>query len=68
MDLRRLPPPDAERRFGRRASDGELQARYHTAAFVAQVAGLSLPAGSRIGAYGVAPPTAPAGFVADLTA
>ena len=73
MDPRRLTGPDPQndrpdRRFGRRASDGASQMRFHAAAFVAQVAGLSLPGKGGAGAYraeAVAPPT---GLVANLKA
>lgn len=68
MDLRHLPAPGSERRFGRRASDGETQARHHTAAFVAQVAGLSLPGRDGLGGYSASALSPPPGLVTNLKA
>ena len=68
MDLRRLPAPGSDRRFGRRATDAAASVHFYAATFVAQVAGLSLPNRPRAGAYAVTPPTAPAGIVANLKA
>ena len=68
MDLRRLPAPGSERRFGRRASDAAVSIQFYAATFVAQVAGLSIPNKARAGAYGTTPAQTPAGIVADLKA
>lgn len=65
MDAPRLPGPDANRRYGRRAGDGAAPARYYQATFVAQVAGLSLPRDAADGAYRPDQPAAPTGLVAD---
>ena len=51
MDPRRLPGIVLERPFGRRATDSASSMRFYAAAFVAQVAGLSLPAKGGAGTY-----------------
>ena len=73
MDPRRLtgPAPQNDRpdpRFGRRASDGASPMRYYAAAFVAQVAGLSLPVKGGAGAYPGEGATPPTGLVTNLKA
>jgi len=73
MDPRRLPGPVRnEPRFGpgygRRATDGATPSRHHSAAFVAQVAGLALPVEGGAGAYAEGAPKAPTGLVADARA
>ena len=73
MDPRRLtgPAPQGhrpDRRFGRRASDGASQMRFHAAAFVAQVAGLSLPGKGGAGAYRAEAAAPPTGLVTNLKA
>jgi hypothetical protein len=60
----RLTPVD-QRRFGRRAGDAMLRTRFHAAAFVAQVAGLSMPREAVRGGYEIAEPQAPRGLVRD---
>ena len=68
MDPRRLTGPAPERLFGRRATDSASTKRFYAAAFVAQVAGSSLPGTGGAGAYRSGAPTPPAGIVADLSA
>jgi uncharacterized membrane protein YbhN (UPF0104 family) len=65
MTDRRLPVVASDRRFGRRAGDAALKGRLYAAAFVAQVAGLSMPRGAAGGGYAVAEPCAPKGLVRD---
>jgi hypothetical protein len=65
MDPRRLPAPARERRFGRRAGDAELKARFTAAAFAAQVAGLSMPRERGAGTYELSEPAIPLGLVRD---
>jgi hypothetical protein len=70
MDPRRLTGPvSADRPFGRRAGDSARPAQIHSAAFVAQVAGLSLPEGSPRPAQTYLPePAPPVGLVKDARA
>ena len=65
MDPRRLSGPSPDRGFGRRASDA---ARCYAATFVAQVAGLSLPARPQLGRYDAPAPTPPKGLVTNFKA
>lgn len=67
MDPRALPATEGKRRFGRRAGDAGLRPALYTASFVAQVAGLSMPADARPAAYADAP-LPPKGLVADRKA
>jgi len=64
MDLRRLPGPSAPRRRGRRATDQPVTP-IHTAPFVAQVAGLSIPPGQAKAAYPDPDVPPPAGLFRD---
>jgi hypothetical protein len=66
MEPRRLPPPDAEVRYGRRAGDRGWHGAF-SAAFVAQVAGLSLPSDRPASRY-AAPAAPPKGLVTDARA
>lgn len=65
MDLRDPLVPTARRPFGRRAEDAALRTRLYAAAFVAQVAGLSMPKDRGARAYDIAEPVAPLGLVRD---
>lgn len=65
MDLRRLPRNASPRRFGRRATDAAVSARFYAATFVAQVAGLSQPSRGATGAYAVEEPLPPTGLVTN---
>lgn len=67
MDPRALPAIEGKRRFGRRAGDAALRPALYTAPFVAQVAGLSMPAGAAPAGY-TAAPTPPKGLIADRKA
>jgi hypothetical protein len=67
MHLPRLPGPDTlNRRFGRRAGDGATPG--YAAAFVAQVAGLSLPQDAPAHSYPEEPPLLPRGRLMDARA
>lgn len=67
MEPRRLPAPDAaDPRWGRRASDRSWRGAF-SAAFVVQVAGLSLPANRPTSGYS-APAAPPKGLVTDARA
>jgi hypothetical protein len=60
-----VPARIDESRFGRRASDAGAKARFYAAAFVAQVAGLSLPRDRVAMTYAITEPHPPKGLVRD---
>lgn len=63
MDLRDPLVPIVRRPFGRRESDAALRTRLYAAAFVAQVAGLSMPRDRSPRTYDISEPAAPLGLV-----
>ncbi len=65
MTDRRVPVRIDQNRFGRRAGDAGAKARFYAAAFVAQVAGLSLPRDRVAPSYAIAEPHPPKGLVRD---
>jgi hypothetical protein len=65
MTDRRVPVRLDQSRFGRRASDAGAKARFYAAAFVAQVAGLSLPRERAAPTYAIAEPHPPKGLFRD---
>ena len=68
MDLRRLSGSASHRRFGRRAGDAAVAMRCYAATFVAQVAGLSMPAKPPPRAYHIEELHPPKGLVMDRKA
>jgi hypothetical protein len=65
MTDRRVPVRPDQSRFGRRAGDFGGKARFYAAAFVAQVAGLSMPRERVAASYAVSEPHPPKGLVRD---